>query len=134
MGAPSQMTSSLPRHLAQQHAQEAHDIVGAVGLVLGLQEQPPVGGDAADGRQVVVGERHAQQWRLPAGRPGAHGHGQQIEARLVYPDDGAPLVGGFFSRAGQRSRHQAWMAASLRWVARATGRWTLCRTRMQAAG
>jgi hypothetical protein len=77
---------------------------------------------------MLMGERHGEDRRLPARRPGPHGHGQQIEPRLVSPDDGSPLLSGFFSSAGQRSCHHAWIAVSSRWVARARGRWTLCRT------
>jgi len=77
---------------------------------------------------MLMGERHGEDRRLPARRPGPHGHGQQIETRVVYPDDGSPFLSGFFSSAGQRSCHHAWIAVSSRWVARARGRWTLCRT------
>jgi hypothetical protein len=118
----------LATDCAQQDAQEADDIGRAVGVVLGLQEEAPGSGDAAAGREVVVGQRHPQHRRLPTGCPGAHRQGQQVAARVVYPDAGAPLVGRFFSRAGQRSRHQAWIAAASRWVACCTGRWTLWRT------
>jgi hypothetical protein len=83
---------------------------------------------------MVVGERYAQDRRLPARRPGPHYQGQQIEAGLVYPDDGAPFGGRFFSRAGHRSCHQAAMAASSRCVARSTGRCTLWRVVRDAEG
>src|SRR5258708_15468731 len=118
----------LAADFAQQQAQEADDIGGAVSMLLGLHEQAPGSGDAADGREMVMGERHAQEGRLPAGRPGPHGQRQQVEPRLIYPNDGPAFVGRFFSKAGQRSRHQAWTAAASRWAARCTGRWTLWRT------
>ena len=57
----------------------------------------------ADGREMVTGERHAQERRLSARRPGADRQRQEIEAGLVYPDDGRPSVGRFFFSAGQRS-------------------------------
>jgi hypothetical protein len=79
-----------------------------------MKEEAAVGGDATDGGQMVAGERHLQQWRLPLWRPGAHRHGEQVEARLVYPDDGPSFLDRFFSRAGQRSRHHTWIAAALR--------------------
>ena len=116
------MTSSLPRTLREPQAQKAHDIVGMIRPLLRLHEQAPRGRDPADGREVVVGERHSQDRRLPLWRPSPHRHGQEVEARLVYPDDGSPFLGGFFPRAGQRSCHQAWMAASSRCAARAWGR------------
>src|SRR5258706_13727791 len=116
----------LAGDLAQQHAQEAHDIGRVVGMVLRLQEQPPVGREPPDGGQMVMGQRHPQHRRPPARRPRAHGHRQEVEAGLVYPDDRPPFVDRFFSKAGQRSCHQAAIAAASRWVARVTGRWTLC--------
>jgi hypothetical protein len=88
----------LPRTLRVPQAQEAHDIRAAVGVVWGLHEEAPCRRDAAAGGEMVVGERDAQDGRLPAGRPGAHRQRQQGEARLLYPDDGAPFVARFFSR------------------------------------
>jgi hypothetical protein len=63
---------------------------------------------------MVAGQRDAQQRGLASGSPGPHRHGQEIEAGLIYPDDGPPLLGGFCSRAGQRSCYQAAIAASSR--------------------
>jgi len=114
----------LAADFAQQQAQEADDIGRAVGIVLGLHEQAPGSGDAAAGGEMVVGERHPQERRLPAGRPGPDGQRQQVEPRRIYPDAGSAFVGRFFSQAGQRARHQAWIAAASRCVARCTGRWT----------
>src|SRR5258706_4753234 len=127
-GRPVPDHQELATDLAQQHAQEADDIRRVVGTLLGLQEQAPVRREAADRREMVMSERHAQQRRLPTWCPGPHGQGQPVEARLVYPDDGASFVGRFFSSAGPRCCHQAWMAASLRCAAPATGRCTRCRT------
>lgn len=73
----------LAMDLAEQHAQEAHDVVGVIDLLLGLHEEAAVRGDATDGGLMVAGERHRQQRRLPTRCPGAHHHGQQVEARLV---------------------------------------------------
>jgi hypothetical protein len=67
-GEPSQMTRGLAVDLLQQQAQEAHNIRGAVGRVLGLQEAAPVRSAATAGRERVVGERHTQEGRLPARR------------------------------------------------------------------
>jgi len=57
----------LAADLAQQHAQEAHDIGRAVGLLLGLHEQAPRRHDAADRREMVMGERHLQEGVCPRG-------------------------------------------------------------------
>jgi len=70
----------LAADFAQQDLEETHDIRRAVGMILGLHVQAPVGGNAADGGEVVVGERDPQQRRLAAGRPGAHDVWQQVEA------------------------------------------------------
>jgi hypothetical protein len=124
--------------LAQEQPQEADDIGRVVGAVLRLQKDPSRWGERADGREVVMGQRDAQHWRLPAGRPRAHGQGQEVKARLIYPDDGALFCDRFFSSAGQRSCHHAWIASSLRCVARVRGRWTLwrtaCKRRLTCAG
>src|SRR6266849_1024802 len=125
-GCPIPDQEQLARDLAQQHAQEAHHIGRVVGMVLGLQEQPSVGGQGTNRRQMVMRERHPQNRGVAPRRPGAHRPRQQVDARLVYPDERAFLVACFFLRAGQRSRHQSAMAASSRWLARSTGRWTLC--------
>ena len=80
--------------------------MGMIRPLLRLHEQAPRGRDPAAGREVVVGERHGQERRLPLPlwRPGPHRHGQEVEARLVYPDDGAPFLGGFFpGRASARA-------------------------------
>ena len=119
MGAPSQMTSSLPGQVGQQVPQEAHHVRAAQGAVgRHLEQQLAVRGDAADDREVIAGEAHAQDRRLAAGGVGPHAAGQQIEAGFVYPDDGAPFGGRPFLSAGQRSAYQRAMAASSRWVAR----------------
>src|SRR6266851_5303044 len=137
-GRPVPDDEQLAMDFAQQHAQEAHDIRAAIGLVLRLQEQPSLGREPPHRRQVVVRQRHAQDGRVPTRRPGAHGHRQQGEAGLIYPDDGASFGGRFFSEAGHRSCHQAAIAAASRWVARVTGRCTLwctaCSSRLTCAG
>src|SRR5258708_1379688 len=111
---------------AQQHAQEAHDIRRVGGLVVRLQEHPPVGREPPEGGQMVRGQRHPPHRRPPARRPGAHGPRQEVEAGLVSPDDRPPVGDRFFSTPGRRSCPQAAIAAASRWVARVTGRWTRC--------
>jgi hypothetical protein len=127
-GRPVLDHQELAADLAQQQAQESDDIGRAVGVILGLHKETAVGGDPADRGEMVAREGHAQDRRLPARRPRPDRHGQQVEARLVYPDAGASFLGRFFSKAGQRSRHHAWMAAASRWLARWMGRCTLCRS------
>src|SRR5258706_4699492 len=119
----------LAGDLPQEHPQETDNVRRVIALLLGLQEQPPIGGEAADRRQMVMGQRHPQDRGVAPRGPGPHGHGQQVEAGLVYPDDRPPLVIRFFLRAGQRACHQRAMASSSRWAARSTGRWTLCSRR-----
>lgn len=97
---------------------ESDDIFAPVGMVLHLHEEPAIRGDAADGRQMVAGQRHVEDGRLPAWGISANGHWQQRKGRLINPDNRALLRFGLFLSAGQRSSHHALMAASLRWVAR----------------
>ena len=51
--------------LAQQQAQEPHDIFAAIGMVLHLHQQPPIRRDATDGRQMVARQLDPQYRRLP---------------------------------------------------------------------
>ena len=60
-----------------------------------LEEEPPIVGQAADHRELIAGTGHPEDRRLAARGVGAHQARQQIEARLVYPDDGTPLALGF---------------------------------------
>jgi hypothetical protein len=77
-------------------AQEAHDIGAAIRRRLHHLEEAHLVGNAADDRQMVAGQRHAQHRRLPTRGVGAYDTRQQIEARSVYPDDGATRGRGFF--------------------------------------
>ena len=114
-----------PREVAQQVSQEADNRRAPESLSPLLDQQPARVRQGADDREVIVGTGHAQEGRLAAGRVGAHQARQQIEAGFVYPDNRTPLALGFAKRAGQRSLHHWAMAASLRWVARRIGFWTL---------
>jgi hypothetical protein len=49
IGEPSQITTSLPAHLAQEHTQETYDGCGIIGGWTHLHEQSPIEGDATDG-------------------------------------------------------------------------------------
>ena len=128
----------LAGNLAQQEAQEAHDGLRIIGMVLRLHEESPIRGDPANRREMIPGQLHPQHGRLPTWRVGAHCHGQQVKTGLIYEDDRSFFLFGLFLSAGQRSAFQLRIASSLRWVARCTGFWTLClrarRMRLQWAG
>jgi len=64
----------FPGNLAQEYPQEAHNIRTAIGVILGLQEESPIWGEAADGSHMVMGQRYRQERRLPMRRPGPHRH------------------------------------------------------------
>lgn len=58
--------------------------------------------DARDHRKLFPVEAVLQHRGLGLGRPGAHPRGAFRQSRFVYEDDGSPLRGGVFFRAGQR--------------------------------
>lgn len=128
----------LPSNLAQELAEKGDDRRSAEGLVLHMREEPAVGGDSADHREMVVREWGAQDGRLADRCIGARDERQQIEARFIYEEDGALLLLGFAKRAGQVSSHHACTFASSRSRARWIGFWTLnpsCRSsRLRWAG
>src|SRR5215468_1399704 len=115
----------LAGDLAQEQAEETHHIGAVVGLRLRLHQQAMVRRDGRNGRAMIPGQRYPQDRGLPLSRPGADVMRQQIEPRLVHPDDHLPLVDGLFLSAGQRCSHQPLTAPASRWVARSMGRWTL---------
>src|SRR5512144_138927 len=107
--------------LAQEQLQEPHDIWPLVGTVLNVHDQSSIHGEATDGAEMITGQFDLQHRRLSDRGVGPHRHGQQIKSRLVYKDDGALFrCGLFFSSTERWSRHSL-MAASSRWLARATG-------------
>ena len=128
----------LARKLAQEQAQEAHHIVGTVGMILALHHEPSLGGDPSDRGEMIMGQLDAQHGSMPTRRIGADRHREQAKARFIYEDDGAFFLDGLFLSAGHRSSFHLWMAASSRWVACWTGFWTLYlmvpRMRLQCAG
>lgn len=85
----------LPRNLAQQMLQKLNDLRAAQRALTALDEEPPVVGQTADHGEMIARAAHPQDRRLAPRRVGAHQARQQIEARLVYPDDGTPLALGF---------------------------------------
>jgi len=123
--------SAVPDHqqlagdVAQEMLEEAHDIGALVRTLLHQHEQAPLGCDPADDRQVVAAQGQAEDRRLPAWGVGPDRAREQVEARLVDPDDGSSLLVSPLFRTGQRSVRQAAIATSLRWLARVMGFWTL---------
>ena len=85
----------LAWNLAQQVPQELDDLGAPKRALADLEQEPPVMGEAADDREMIAGTAHPQDRRLPPWRVRAHQARQQIEAGLVYPDDGTPLALGF---------------------------------------
>jgi hypothetical protein len=122
---------AIPEHqelagdMAEQLLQEADNVRALVRVVLDVQQQATVRGDAADDGQMIAAQRQAEDRRLAAWRIGADGAGEQLEAGLVDPDDGPSLLVSPLFRAGQRSVRHASIAASFRWLARWIGFWTL---------
>ena len=115
----------LAGNMVEEMAQEAHDGRTADRFIVHATEHPTVLGDGSNQGEMVVTEGGAQDRGLPARRPGPHQGGQQIHPGFIYPDDRATVCFGLFLSAGQRSSHQAWIAAWSRWLARWTGFCTL---------
>src|SRR3972149_9353342 len=105
--------------------EKPNDIRAAIGALLRVQQHAAGGRDRADHRQVILAQRRAQDRGLPLRRIGVHDERQEVEARLVYPDDGALFLLGLFLITGHRSVRQAAMAFSSRWLARRIGFCTL---------
>jgi hypothetical protein len=115
----------LAGDVAEQMLEKADDVWALVRSLLHLQEQPPVRSDATDDREVIPAQRQSEDGCLAAWGIGPDGGREQVEAGLVDPDDGSPLLVSPLFRAGQRSVRHASIAASFRWLARWTGFWTL---------
>jgi len=115
----------LSREVAQEVTEKADHVGSLEGAGQDVLEHPTTRRQAADRREVVVGQRNAQERGVPFGGIGPDPGGEQVETRFVDPDDGASLVLRFFSSAGQRSVSQASTLAGSRWVARTSGCWTL---------
>src|SRR5260370_42681986 len=89
--------------LAEQDAQKAYHRLAVVVVVPHLEKQAAIKRDPADCREMVMGQLDTQHGRLPAGGPRAHRQREQIEARLVYPDNRSAFIARFFWSAGHRS-------------------------------
>lgn len=89
-----------------------------------LKVEAPQGQTTYDGKTLPV-EGFLQDRGLSAGCPSPGPGGARAQPALIYKDDGAPLLAGFFFRAGHSTRCQRRMAFSLRSTARRSGRWQL---------
>ena len=69
--------------------------------------------------------RQKLQFNLAPRRPGSDPVRPLTQTTFVHKDYGSTLPERFFLISGQRLRFQRWIAGSLRWVARPTGRWQL---------
>src|SRR5260370_20458324 len=109
----------LPCDLAQQELQEPHHIWPFVGVILDLHYQLALGSQGSYGRKMIVGQRNAQDRRLPTRRVGAHGQGQQVKGGLIDPHQGSLFLLGFFltrpsvllSRPGSLPHRVGWLVA-----------------------
>src|SRR3712207_199135 len=117
------------KHLAgdvlQEMSEKAHDPWTAKRLLLDMHQHAPTRGQCTDGRQMIMGERHTQDGRLPTGRIRSDSCRQYVEACLVYPHNGPFFCFRLFLRAGQCSCCHAAIATSSRWVACVMGNCTL---------
>lgn len=115
----------LAGDVAEQMLEEAHDIRALERPLLHQHEQSIVRGDGTDDREMIATQWEREDRRLPAWGVGADRAREQVEARFIDPDDRPPLPVGPLFRAGHRSVSHASIAASLRWLARSIGFWTL---------
>ena len=86
----------LAAELAQELAEEGDDRLTRETLGLSAGEEAAVRGDGADHGAMVATQRGAQDGRLAHRGVRARDKGQQIEARLIYEEDG-PLLGPGFA-------------------------------------
>jgi len=108
-------------HITPQVPQEEDALGPGQRVAPNERRQLPRGCDPAHRRQMVTCLEDPQDRRLTNGRVSADYAGQQVKARLVHQDDGAPFAPGFFFSAGHRSARHAAIAASSRWAARSPG-------------
>lgn len=85
----------LPAHSAQELPEKGYDRRTPHCRLLDMGEQPARRGDGTDSREVVVRQRRTQDRRLATWRVRAGREGQQIEAGLVYEEDGTVLLARF---------------------------------------
>ena len=116
----------LARKLTQEQVQELHHIGTFEGMILQVHNQASIHAQAADGRQMIASQGNLQDGRLSHGSIGAHRHGQQVKARLIYKHDRAFLLFRLFFSSTEWWSRQVWMACSSRWLAYVSGFCRLC--------
>src|SRR5690348_2225279 len=86
-------------------------------MILPWHEKLSIGSDASNHRKMLMAQFHGQGRRLSSWSIRPYQHGEQRKSGLVYKDDGALFLFGFFLTSSQRCSFQAWIAASSRWLA-----------------
>ena len=114
-------------HFAQQMLETRHDGLRVDGVVLGVEVQPALRRQRADGGAMIARLPLPQDGGLPHRGVAAHHTRQGIETRFVYQEDGLLLGLRPFLRAGQVVSRQCAIAASSRCRARRAGFWRLQR-------
>src|SRR3972149_6702358 len=86
----------LATNVTKQMVQKADNRGPLESARLDHHEQAAIRGDGADDRQMIPGQGHPQDRRLPAGSIGAYSGGQQVKARFInkYYRSSSPL--GFY--------------------------------------
>src|SRR5260370_39785867 len=100
MGAPSQITTIGPEILRISTRRKPTTAAALYESGRTCMNKRPSGVIPLMKDQMIARQLDPQHRRLPAWRPGAHCHRQQIKARFVYPDDGCLVLLGFFLMAG----------------------------------
>src|SRR5258708_19831323 len=103
MGAPSQITTIGPEILRISTRRKPTTAAALYESGRTCMNKRPSGVIPLMKDQMIARQLDPQHRRLPAWRPGAHCHRQQIKARFVYPDDGCLVLLGFFLMAVPRS-------------------------------
>ena len=101
-------------HLAPQVLETGDNVAGIQRMVLAITRQFPLGGDGANGREMIASPPFFQDRRVPPGRIGADDAGEGIEARFIDEKDALPLRLRPLWIAGQVSWRQRTIAASSR--------------------
>src|SRR5258707_3442638 len=116
MGAPSQITTIGPEILRISTRRKPTTAAALYESGRTCMNKRPSGVIPLMKDQMIARQLDPQHRRLPAWRPGAHCHRQQIKARFVYPDDGCLVLLGFFLMAGQRASGATFTGAFVRLV------------------
>lgn len=111
----------LPWNQALQLVETGNHFTAGDRMFIALEKQLALGCDRPNGRKMDIGKILVQDGHAASQGIGAHHHGQQVEARFVYEDDGSSFLFGLFFSSGQRSSCQRRISASLRCLARRIG-------------